>query len=204
MILAELGVDEAGIRSTVDTLQRIYVIVIALALTEALKHFVTDDEGAGFRKIKWGQAWALSSLLLLIVPFLHGMGGYLFNAYLTPGTRPANYGGYLLLDFGVFIFDGCLFLLMARGMSLRDRTFFYLVVVALLTVDTLWGLFVWWKRGIANLGWMCTNGTVIFLLGGFIFLTRKRIGWVWSAFAMLFILIRTFVDYRSSWRVYFP
>ena len=110
--------DDQAILSTVDNLQRIFSIVLALALAEALKQFVADKATRPEdRAIHWDRLMALIAFLLLLIPFYHGMGRYYFEVYHTKDL-PRPYSLHLMIDSLAFTVEATLFFVMSRALSL--------------------------------------------------------------------------------------
>src|SRR6476661_3705790 len=75
---------------SVDNLQRLYTVVISLALTEYLRRLLTQsaeaNEATGYN------GWLMFvSLIFTVVPFYHGANRYLDATYVT-GERAAKPG----------------------------------------------------------------------------------------------------------------
>jgi hypothetical protein len=129
--------EHTAIKSTVDSLQAIYTVVLGLSLGEAFMQFVAEN-GQAEHKIRWDRAVSLLSFLLLIVPFFQGMNRYFFEVYLKPSGLGAQYGSRLLVDCGVFTVEGCLFFVLSRSLSQEKWRRFYVTVLVLLGVDLIW------------------------------------------------------------------
>src|SRR5262245_6898700 len=106
------NLQEARKRS-VDNLQRLYTVVVSLAVTESLRrllaNFGTGGSVAGLKE------WLMFvSLIFTLVPFYHGANRYLDATYVTD-ERSAKRSA-LLIDF-IFLFcEGLLFFGLAMMM----------------------------------------------------------------------------------------
>ncbi len=124
--------------NTISDLQRIYTIVLALAIGEAFKQFIPDaHRPIEERKLHWDQLLALVSFLLLVLPFFQGMSGHFFIEY-HEGPMRDTYAKWLLLDCIAFTVEGALFFVLSRTVSARQWERFYFTVVLLLVVDGAW------------------------------------------------------------------
>lgn len=197
--------DILAIRASVEALQRIYAVILALALCETFKQFVRDDSGeAGGRgKLHWDRLPALIVVVVLIVPFFHGMQRYFHEVYLT-GTLPSSYGAFILVDTAIFMLEGILFFVLARSLRADRWRMFYRCVLILLSIDIAWGTFVACAHSVPIWSWVLVNlgcNVVLILLMKF---WRKPIvtkaSWIFAAV----LILRTIVDYGASWRFYFP
>jgi hypothetical protein len=125
-----------------------FTIVLALALGEAFKQFVTDRLGntgtdqeprSDYPVILWKRLPALLSFLFLIWPFFQGMNRYFYATY-KPGALPEPYSLYLSVDGVLFTIEAALFFVMSRALPLAKWKLFYLCIFWLLVVDSIWSL----------------------------------------------------------------
>src|SRR5690349_3178439 len=123
-----------------------FTVVLALALGEAFKQFVTDRiAGEGryqepkpdFPIILWTRLPALLSFLFLIWPFFQGMNRY-FNKTYQSGSMPQPYSLYLSIDGILFTVEAALFFVMSRALPVAKWRLFYLCTLGLLVVDSIW------------------------------------------------------------------
>ncbi len=196
--------NEMVIQSTIKSLQWIYAIVLALAIGEAFKEFVPSSGVApGERGIHWNRLPSLAAMLILIIPFYHGMARYFCEMYCAHETE-APYGKWLLFDCGVFTVEASLFFLLARSLSRDLWLRFTLVVVILLCVDIEWGALVWKYRTSRVSDWVMVNLWTVPFLGAVMLGFRKRSSWWPVLLTCLIIIARTGVDYWKGWEFYFP
>ena len=195
-----------AIESTVQSLQWIYTVVVALAIGEAIGRVVGDNNSSGDRRIQWNRIAALISFVFIVVPFYHGMGRYLQTVY-DPTSPPSafgwSYGIFLLLDVAVFGMEAFLFFVLARSLAPSDWRRFYGAVLFLLGLDILWGAFVWAIHTNSIKWWVVVNVVtwpVLFLL----LCARIDKGRSWFVYAPVIILLRTVYDYSLTWSFYFP
>ncbi|HWZ46263.1 MAG TPA: hypothetical protein VNW97_22515 [Candidatus Saccharimonadales bacterium] len=192
-----------AIKSTIQSLQYVYTVVLALSLGEAIRQVVADNVN-DVGKIHWDRTLNLASFLLLIVPFLQGMNRYFFDIYLNPGP-PNPYAGRLLVDGFVFTVESSLFFVLARSLPKVQWPRFNLTVVVLLALDAAWGFVTWRLHGGTVGKWVIYDIlTLPLLLPILIFFKSKRDSWIGPILCVLTMLGRTILDYFCSWDFYFP
>ncbi len=196
---------------TVTSHQWLYSLVLALALTEALKTFAGKREPE--EKESRGRSpdsslpfdpWclpALASMVVLLVPFFHGMNLYLRRVYTGP-PEPAPYGGWLLLDSAVFMIEACVLFLLSRHMARTQWTTFYSLVAGLLAIDAAWGFFVWDVHGASTLRWAIVNSVAAPSLVTLRVLLPK-LDIAGPLLCCLLVVVRSGADYLLSRDFYF-
>ena len=197
-----------AIKSTIDSLQTIYTVVLGLSLGEAFMQFVAEDPANKTEhRICWERMVNLISFLFLIIPFFHGMNRYFFDTYLKslgPGSR---YGGHLLVDCAVFTSEGGLFFILCRSLSRTQWRRFYFTVIALLALDLGWSSIVIWRSSSAIQAWIILDvaGIVAISLILTIFRSKQNLGLrLGPIVGLVVVFLRTVADYWSSWSFYFP
>jgi hypothetical protein len=96
---------ERILERSVDSLQQIYAVVIALAIAQAIESLLKDPVRGtvlDLDQIKVGLP-ALVAFLVTLVPFWHGMNRHLDRCYLE--KESAIRQGALLLDFWTFFVE---------------------------------------------------------------------------------------------------
>jgi len=193
--------DEKAIFSAVDSLQRIFTVVLALALGEALKQFVADKaENPKDRIIHWDRLVALLAFLLLLIPFYEGMARYLYAEFQTP-KRATHYSGFLLMDSIAFTIEASLFFVMSRALPMVQWRRFYAAVLVILGVDTAWEVILLVTNRPASLSWLSLNLAFAAVLAVILIKCADKRGPYLAAIAML---LRTIFDYVTNWGFYFP
>ena len=125
------------VERSVDSLQRIYAVVIALAVSQAIQSLLKDPTGGNsFDKQRIVAAIpALVAFLFTVVPFWHGMNRHLDHSYLKePGTAVH---GALLFDFAAFFLEAIFLFAAAWSLAVGIDTFIF--IAALLLTDVIWG-----------------------------------------------------------------
>jgi hypothetical protein len=183
-----------------------FSIVLALALGEAFKQYVKDNDG----NIQWDRTLGLITFLLLILPFYQGMNRYLLQTYGVAAAPSHPWPAVrFVLDGAAFLIESAVFFAMSRNLVNNRWRYFYSIVLVLLLVDSCWGLsalaYASPGASVAIESWIKLNvGFSIFLVL-LIWLGKK---WDWDDLAVAVIgaiamLGRTICDYVISWDFYF-
>jgi hypothetical protein len=187
---------------SVNTIQSIYAVVIALAISEATQTFLTGSDG----RVDLRAAWLLSgapafvAFLVTLVPFWHGMNRHLDRCYLEKTTDVVQ--GAILFDFVIFLLEAAV--LFAAGLSLRSRIDTFICLGLLLVVDMVWA---WLSHQIHFPGtkshafWWSSINTVTIAVAVFVF-PRPFDGE--ALVLMALALLRSIADYVICWDFYFP
>src|SRR5438132_421457 len=128
-----------GVERSIDTLQRLYTVVVALAIGVGIKSLFEDRVSHALRT--WTEViprlLPLLALVITLVPFVQGMGRHFDKCYLE---RPVEHQarGALLLDFATFFAQATLMFLAAT--FLDNALLSFAVLGFLLGVDMLWAL----------------------------------------------------------------
>jgi len=190
------------IERSVDSIQNIYAVVIALAISQAVQSLLKDPSGGADLSLERLSSGLPSfvAFLFTLVPFWHGMNRHLDRCYLEKTSDVVR--GALLLDFGVFFVEASF--LFAAAWSLRTgiETFTYLGL--LLGVDMLWGFiahqihFPGTKSHVVR--WSAINVGALFLailIVTFPFQPKILV-------LMVIAVFRSVADYWLCWDFYFP
>jgi len=197
-------------KRSVDNLQRLYTVVITLAITENLKRllFTYPD---GQTKIGYQEWLMFVSLIVTVIPFYHGANRYLDATYVTEERKAKN--AALMVDFLCLLIQGLLFFVVA--MSSYDEKRFYTILSILLVWDIVWvvstNLTAADKedkmKGYTN--WAMINFIATCAL--MIFVWSNALHWqFWSStlatsIACSFVIVsRTVFDYFRVWHFYYP
>ncbi|MBK8002578.1 MAG: hypothetical protein IPK12_01255 [Gemmatimonadetes bacterium] len=212
--MSEPKIEEARKRS-VDNLQRLYTVVVSLAVTESLKPLL-GGLARGEALPGYNRWFMFASLVITVVPFYHGANRYLDATYVT-GERAAKPQA-LLIDFVMLFIEGIAFF--ALAMLANDEQVFYTGLAMLLVFDAGW-------VGITNLTgasvsdrfpdyakWASVNLVVAAMIcvsvwANLPWTTPGGTGFWRSQFtrdvALLILVVgRTFYDYWKVWPFYYP
>jgi hypothetical protein len=192
---------------SVDSLQKVYAFVISLALVQAIQIVLVDRATMDFVDLRTllDRAPAFVALLLVLVPFYHGMNRHLDICYIenAEGQRAE---AALLLDFAVFFVDSCLLFAVAYSIGHELQPFVYLGI--LLGVDFVWATishFIHYtttelpsvKR------WAIINGIAV-AAGLYIGLSQWYSSDAKAWLLLVVAFVRTVSDYGFCWSFYFP
>lgn len=119
-------------KRAVDHLERLFTLLVGLAIALAFGRASTHDEVANMRD--WQELSRLAVFLVTVIPFAHGALRYLDAAYVT-GESPARDTGFLC--------DGMLLLteaaiLTSMAAVLPNEGEFWFFYALLLTIDIIW------------------------------------------------------------------
>jgi hypothetical protein len=121
---------------SVDSVQKIYAVVIALAISQAIQSLLKGSNGAAdlnLERLSSGIP-GFVAFLVTLVPFWHGMNRHLDRCYLEKTNAVVQ--GALLFDFVTFFVEACF--LFAAGLSLRSGIDTFKCLGLLLCADMLW------------------------------------------------------------------
>lgn len=190
-----------SIKRSVDSLQKIYAIIIGLAISQSINTSINFEGG------KWNQALffnnlpALISLFAFLVPFYQGMNRHLDLCYVE--KRDGNTQGALLFDFAVFCIESCLLFVFTK-VFLNDLTGYY-IIACMLAVDMVWAFVSHWihyrKFDPSIRRWAVIN--FVTLVVGTLILSSTYFPNKAVPFLCLSML-RTVADYFFCWKFYFP
>jgi hypothetical protein len=187
---------------SVDSLENIYAVVIALAIAQAVQGLLKDPVSGTLldhSQIIVGLP-AFVAFLVTLVPFWHGMNRHLDRCYLEKKSDVAH--GAVLLDFATFFLEASL--LFAAGWSLRSGIYTFIALGGLLVVDMLWGFishlihFPGQKSHVRR--WSAINIVAIviaILIVTYAFQPKTIV-------LMVVAIVRSIMDYWLCWDFYFP
>jgi hypothetical protein len=183
-----------------------FSLIFGLALAEGFKQTVHDKAAQATDPVLYNEKiFSLLGFLFLILPFYQGTMRFYGHFYGAANSLPSNYSFIIMFDSFAFLIEAAIFFYMSRALSPVHWISFYIAVVALLWVDTLWG--------IATAGFHSTPAPTSWII----------LNLVWGAAALVMVLfnkhlsneravligciglfIRTVLDYALNWPFYFP
>jgi hypothetical protein len=191
---------------SVDSLQRIYAVIVALAVGQAIRLLFSAPADADIFIVAFWEheaVWPFVSFIFTVVPFYHGMNRHLDRCYIE--RHATNVQGMLLFDFVVFFIEASLLFIFAS--SLHSGLVAFGSLAILLGVDTIWALvshFVHYKTFTPSVRrWAVLNSVAIALGGVVVFLEVIRPEGVLIVLALIAV-VRSVLDYHGSWEFYFP
>jgi len=162
--------------------------------------------------ILWTRLPALLSFLCFIWPFFQGMNRYFFVTYQN-GSMPQPYSFYLSIDGILFTTEAALFFVMSRALPLSKWKLFYLCVLGLLIIDSLWGGIAlthtnevrpWLVLNLISIPVLSITVWILWLILRDADISKSLI-WYVIVFGMpVLAAIRTVIDYWKMWPFYFP
>ncbi len=186
---------------TVDFIQGAITIILALALGEAFKLFVTSHDD---RPIQWSRLPALLTFLVVFFPFFQGMSQYLYLTYLNPETAPVFYPGYLVFDGVMNVLEAACFFVMSRALTPRHWRHFYSAILALMAIDIAWTGVIF-RRGINVGAWFYIDVVVVVLISLMMWYEHGKPQSMRPSYVGLAILTAsTAVSYYLERDIYFP
>lgn len=205
------NVNEEARRRSVGNLQRVYTVVVSLAITEALRRLLSPAATNPITEIDIRSLIAVVSLLVTIIPFYHGANRYLDATYVT-GERTAK-SSALMLDFIVIFLEGLIFFVLA--LLIANTTAFFTGLALLFFLDSAWVALTRvtsespLDRGREYATWSISNiaaGVIILL-----FIWSNLLSWeIWPTLEIAAVavgvvaLLRTIIDYATVWNFYYP
>ena len=155
---------------TVNFFQDGFLIVLALALGEALKSFTSDNQE---HPLHWDRAPALLAFLFVFFPFFQSMSQYFYTTYLNPQTAISTLSRYLVFDGLMYtLYAGCLFT-MSRSLAPHRWRRFYTTLLILLLLDIGWAS-VSSSRGVHVGGWLYMDLTIVATILAMIWFERGK------------------------------
>ena len=127
--------------------------------------------------------------------------------YVTYGDvskMPYPYSAYLMFDGVVFISELALFFVMSRALSGAQWRRYYICVLALLLVDTVWIAASTYLHSSRIEDWMFKNPGFAVVIGFLLKVFRRPLSKWGSLVAMSAVIVRTTLDYYLTWSFYFP
>ncbi|MEX2218246.1 MAG: hypothetical protein WD749_05750 [Phycisphaerales bacterium] len=190
----------------IESLQWFYGVILALAVTEALSQFAKETCDSSTASPPSQKIWrrcfdpgrvpALISVIVLVVPFFHGMNLYLSQTYVNADR------GLLLLDIGVFTIEAAVIFLLSRQMRRSQWREFYFLYGVILLLDAMWGWGVYFAHGAPTMWWAGIN-TVTFPILWLVIRRGRKWTFAWALLCAV-VVVRTFLDYWLNWNWYFP
>jgi len=197
-------------KRSVDNLQRLYTVVISLAVTESLRRTLLTSAN-NVADFAWSNAnkWILcSSLIVTVVPFYHGANRYLDATYVTGERKASRYA--LMIDFFFFFIHALGMFVLALLITddpllvTTNDTYFFYGLAGLLTLDILWVIITKSISSSIKAGdelpyhlWVPIN---IFAVVAIVALAWWR-RWEWL---ILVTIVRSFMDYILTYKFYYP
>lgn len=180
---------ERAWNAAVDTLQKFYSIIIAIALTSGLGKFIDLVGAPGTKDLATPIALGMAFVATMF-PFYHGMERHLYETHRhKPGAAKPGRPGPLLLDVFVFLIEGSI--LYAMGRHLADPIPFFHLWTTLLIVDVIWSVVLVWIIQRNNFPRWAINNTVCLVVAWLI--------WRWVPLMPPFDCASSFASMLPAW-----
>ena len=206
---------------SVDSVQRIYSVMLGLSFTESLRRCVGFKDVSGDVIFSWQKLVISGGLIALAIPFLHGMNRALDDEFVRQAGPPHR--GRLLATFLIFAIEAVLFAMASicipdyKSGPLRESSLFWITTLigGIQLLDVLWCSSAWIigfrRRNIAT--WFALSVlTLIFLMAllcplprgtlfsdHFVHTLDSHVVWIGGILAL-----RTLFDYLICRTFYFP
>ena len=196
-------IDREITKDVFQILQRLYGVIVALAITTAIGLTISVN-GVALSPFELSSAYfaLFGAFLITVVPFYHGGSMYLLKTYIHGSSSSKK--GVALVDFLALSFEGVIFYAIAA--SIKNLASFELWFLLLLVLDTAWLGFahlVADKEEPAPKKWALINGAmIVFLL---IIYGVNANTWP-QIYTVVFVaaVIRSVADYSLCYDYYFP
>lgn len=193
-----------SVKRSVDSLQKIYAVIVGLAITKTLQRvFENDDSGEFNWESFYDYLPALIAFMALVVPFYHGMNRHLDKCYIE--NSPINKKA-IIIDFFVFCIEaGILFIF---SYFIKHNLDAFIILGILLIVDIAWSFIShtihYNNKSEGIMSWAIINGLIL-VTGFFIFVFQDLIYNDMAAWCFCVLsIVRTVLDYSVARKFYFP
>ena len=194
------GSANKNVRS-VESLQRLYSSAAALALATAVSRIVIVQAGSSDITINTVSLLWAAPFFATLLPFYHGALRHLDDTYIATPTFPNP--PVLLFDFLLLFLEAGLLIWLAFALS--DPAQFSRAYVLVLFADIAWGVLILLadRTAFGRIKyWLYINVGTLLLIGFVRYtsaLDRAR-----PNYLILVAILRTVLDYRLNWNVFFP
>jgi hypothetical protein len=211
-----------ALKRSIDTLQRVYAVVAALAIGEALRRTVLKGGGPAHTvQVSWSDIQVLLCIAVLVtaIPFVHGINRHLDEhmAELAAPAKRSLMKETLIFDFLIFAIQCCLLFSLGGAVDMPGFAF-YKIFLALLAIDIFWAILralfeleaLDWDRlsprrqeDILKLVlWATINIAAVIAIVGVQAAAKNDLSQAWLLGVVA--LIRSGADYWFAWPLYFP
>jgi hypothetical protein len=199
----EANANEEISKDVFSILQRLYGVIVALAITTAIGLTISIN-GIALSPFELNSSYLalFGAFLITIVPFYQGGSMYLLRNYIHSNSPKKK--GVALVDFLALSFEGVIFFAIAA--SIKNLTSFEIWFLLLLILDCLWLGFAYLaadKEEPAPKFWFIINGAMIVFF--IVIYGVSENNWA-QIYSLIFVasVIRTVADYAYCYNYYFP
>lgn len=194
------------IERSVDSLQKIYAVIVALAISLSIQNLLLNKTDNSFMLTSdiINHLPAFFAFVAIIVPFYHGMNRHLDTCYIER-AKDKIVKGALLFDFIVFFFEASI--LFAVAASIKAGLQSFILLGTLLLADLVWAVVAHWihyrEYSPSVVRWAFIN-FITLSVALFVFLIEDYSDFSKTVLLFVIALARTVADYKSCWTFYFP
>lgn len=195
--------------NSVKSLMELYTVVIGVALSLSVAGVI--DPNKGLESVTLSSTLLFVAFLATLIPFYHGALRHLDDAYIE-STNSHIKSGALIIDFGLLFLHAMTFVVLA--LLMKKPGHFAWILVALLTIDSIWGIFAHFASSSAmdfttELKWSVINflfiaATVSYLVVNEIYIAELQDSIKLSVPIAFICVVRTLWDYIWCRDFYFP
>jgi hypothetical protein len=194
--------------NSVKQLSELYNVVTGVALSLAITKLI--DPSSTDSPVKLGMLLTFFTFVVVIIPFHQGAVRHLFATYVEHGGSTRIKEGALAFDFLILFCQACIFV--ALALLIGNLQQFTNALMILLFVDCIWGVlaklaFTGAQAQWAEMKWALINFVTLSLMFALSKFGPPLLGgWGDEMQELVFLLslIRTVVDYSTSWSFYYP
>jgi|SRR5580704_162498 hypothetical protein len=204
MVVSNAGNLAAHVGGIITFFKGAFSLLFGLALAEAFKQFVRDKPQSTESVIDWHRLLSLLAFIFLIFPFYQGTIRFFDVEFGDPAKLPQPFSFAIMIDSFAFICEAALFFVMSRALAPERWITFYGAIVALLWVDSVWGLIAAKLHAGGIESWIYLNLIFGAIVAVMLALQARLKGYWPVGLGAAAILIRTILDYYFNWSFYFP
>ena len=197
------------LENSVRNLIALYTMVIAVALSLAVKTLIDIDRG--LESVGMSSALLFIAFVLTLVPFYHGALRHLDDAYIENANQHIKPGA-LIIDVLLLLLHAIAFVVLS--LLLNKPSHFVWILLVALAIDVLWGLFAHFGSSSSNglaaeskwtiINFIFVGGVTWYLVDRDIYLSYAGDPTKLSVLIVIACAIRTLVDYVWCRAFYFP
>jgi hypothetical protein len=195
---------EKAVERSIDSLQRIYAVIVGLAMTEAIRRSFLNLASNEI-EIHYEHLPEFIAFIFTAVPFVHGMNRHMDKVLNTSLEEKKQWLlFFLLVDFLFFLIESCVLVLIAISLTSTSKLQFFQILMTLFVIDIVWALLTWRITKTVVFKWLGVNIVTVALymivIYWFAYIPAEQKPWVLMGIAVL----RTLLDYYLARAFYFP
>lgn len=186
---------------SVDNLKALFNIVTGLSIAESVKSIIYLNTNTV--SLATNLLPMFFALLITVIPFHQGASRYLDQTYIANQNTLKPLQG--IIDYLFFITEAVIFY--AAALSVKNPSFFFLLIIIVLFVDVIWLATLFNKEHTSFdqvKFWMLINVITIIIMAILNYTSLLNDGIVKWLILLLISVIRTSLDYLTTWKFYWP